>query len=61
MELPYDNLVDLAYLIRDAYTGLVENQKKAMDKLELMGQDPVRFANAMASLIIAEEQTTGII
>jgi len=58
-QLPYENLVNLAYLIRDAYAaGDPQDQKKAMDKLELMGQDPVRFANAMASLIVAEEQTT---
>jgi len=59
MELPYDDLVQLAYLIRAAYTGEAENQKKAMDRIELMGNEPVKFTSAMAQLIVADEQTTG--
>jgi len=60
-QFPYENLEQLAQYIEATVSKDPETQKKALDYLEEMGKDPVRFSKAMLSYMILPIPRTGIL
>jgi len=52
--LPYDNLEQLALVLKATYMGTDEERKIATEVLTTMGKDPIRFIDAMVNFINAE-------
>ena len=57
--LPYDNLEQLALVLKATYMGTEHERKIPTEVLTTMGKDPIRFIDAMVNFINAELPSNG--
>ena len=58
--LPYENLEQLALVLKATYRGTEQEKNIATEVLTTMGKDPIRFIDAMVSFVNAELPSNGI-
>jgi len=59
--LPYDNLEQLALVLKAIFQGTEQEKNIATEVLTTMGKDPIRFIDAMTSFVNAELPSNGIL